>query len=154
MAKFHTSPLRMLSHNLIFTWTPDRTIFWLFRETNHLFILSAFSSCKAEGGHLVWASSTLTCCHISHCTEGDKGIKCVLPRLDRSPVLRSPLVYLYLFEVVKHCRLFCWLSLQDCVSLFCCHAFWSGQSGFLVLTGENAGTPDSVLCSTGYLTHP
>lgn len=43
----------------------------------------------------------LTCGPISHCTEGNKGIKCVLPQPDRSPALRSPLVYLCLFEVVN-----------------------------------------------------
>lgn len=147
-----TSPL--LRHNLILSWKPDGGIFGLFRETNHLFIPSAFSGRKA-GGHSVWASATLTCCHICHCTKGDKGIECVLPRSDRSPALRSALLCLCLFEVLKHLGLFfCWLSPQDCVSLFCCQTLWSGQSGFRVLTGEIAGPLRSVLmCSSGYLTH-
>lgn len=98
-----TSPL--LRHNLILSWKPGRGIFGLFRETNHLFIPSAFSDRKA-GGHSVWASATLTCCHICHCTKGDKGIKCVLPRSDRSPALKSPLLCLCLFEVMKHLGLF------------------------------------------------
>lgn len=110
-----TSPL--LRHNFILSWKPDGGIFGLFRETNHLFIPSAFSGRKA-GGHSVWASATLTCCHICHCTKGDKGIKCVLPRSDRSPALRSALLCLCLFEVLKHLGLFFLLIISPRLCLF------------------------------------
>ncbi len=76
------------------------------------------SSCKA-GGHLVWASATLTCCHISRCTEGDKGIKPVLSWLDISTALRSALVCLRSWNTVSSFS----VSTPKIVCLLRCHTF-------------------------------
>lgn len=119
----------MLSCNLIFTWTPRRTIFRLFRETNHLFILSAFCNSEAAGAIL----SELRSCRpvvISpitlrrNDTETQNKTKTNNKQKNtqwntfchnlRDQTLRG-CVWLRLWNTEG---LFCWLSVQDCVTLF------------------------------------
>lgn len=119
----------MLTCNLIFTWTPRRTIFRFFRETNHLFILSAFCSSEAAGAILsellsrrpvVISPITLR----RNDTETQNKTKTNNKQKNTKwnkfchNLRDQPLCGCVWLRLWNTEGLFCWLSVQDCVTLF------------------------------------